>query len=171
MKIRKMQPKEINTIKTNRLWAENRASCERGNAKHKIYHTVSTVFAPCQFQVMTDQRSVELNYDFILFFSLSLVAVRINLVFCLSFLIPALTCSLYIKRIFSRYAPIDLSFSLLQMSIKYGIVLFFALSKLSAYDDWAEKSSKVKDKQQQYQQTEKELKRLSTSFISSAWNH
>lgn len=66
-----------NREKSTRLKRE-RAEREKETLahKHKIYHTVSTVFAPCQFQVMTDQWSVELNYDFILLFfasSLSLL--------------------------------------------------------------------------------------------------
>lgn len=61
----------VNThIYTQRIWAATPANeihtteqttglseKEHISNKHKIYHTVSTVFAPCQFQVMSDQWS------------------------------------------------------------------------------------------------------------------
>lgn len=67
----KHQPTNQPTSQTNKTNAKksNRIKKKDIFHKHKIYHTVSTVFAPYQFQVMSDQRSFsifftkKLNYE------------------------------------------------------------------------------------------------------------
>lgn len=53
------QPNKTNAKKSNRIKKKDIFH------KHKIYHTVSTVFAPYQFQVMSDQRSFSIFFSFL----------------------------------------------------------------------------------------------------------
>lgn len=61
----KKNENKTSTNQTNKTNAKksNRIKKKDIFHKHKIYHTVSTVFAPYQFQVMSDQRSFSIFFE------------------------------------------------------------------------------------------------------------